>query len=48
MPFQKVLSKKFGFERIRIYGQIKNAYTFTDYSGFDPEISSGVLRQWSR
>lgn len=27
----------------RIYGQIKNAYTFTKYTGFDPEISGGIL-----
>ena len=32
-----------GFSKIRIYAQIKNAYTFTKYSGYDPEISSGVL-----
>ena len=32
-----------GFSNVRIYTQIKNAYTFTKYSGYDPEISSGVL-----
>jgi TonB-linked SusC/RagA family outer membrane protein len=31
------------FTQIRIYGQVKNAFTFTNYSGYDPEISSGVL-----
>ncbi|HEX5742739.1 MAG TPA: TonB-dependent receptor [Flavobacteriaceae bacterium] len=31
------------FTKVRLYAQVKNAYTFTDYSGFDPEISSGVL-----
>jgi len=35
--------KKSGFSHVRIYGQIKNAFTFTEYSGYDPEISSGVL-----
>ena len=29
--------------RLRIYGQVKNAYTFTKYSGFDPEIAGGIL-----
>jgi len=37
------LYKTSGFSKIRIYAQIKNAYTFTKYSGYDPEISSGVL-----
>jgi len=32
-----------GFTKIRIYTQVKNAFTFTKYSGYDPEISSGVL-----
>lgn len=35
--------KSAGFAKIRLYAQVKNAYTFTDYTGFDPEISSGVL-----
>jgi TonB-linked SusC/RagA family outer membrane protein len=26
---------------IRIYAQVKNAYTFTKYTGYDPEISGG-------
>ncbi|WP_462251945.1 SusC/RagA family TonB-linked outer membrane protein [Ferruginibacter sp.] len=29
--------------RLRIYAQVKNAYTFTKYSGFDPEIAGGIL-----
>jgi TonB-linked SusC/RagA family outer membrane protein len=29
--------------RLRIYAQVKNAYTFTKYSGFDPEIAGGTL-----
>ncbi len=28
---------------VRFYAQIKNAYTFTNYSGYSPEISSGVM-----
>ena len=35
--------KRTGFTQVRIYAQVKNAYTFTNYSGYDPEISSGVL-----
>ncbi len=34
---KKILSK------LRIYAQVKNAYTFTKYSGFDPEIAGGIL-----
>lgn len=35
--------RKSSFTRVRFYAQIKNALTFTKYSGYDPEISSGVL-----
>ncbi len=31
------------FSRIRVFGQVKNLYTFTKYSGFDPEISGGIF-----
>lgn len=31
------------FKSVRIYGQVKNAFIFTKYSGFDPEVSGGVL-----
>ena len=31
------------FKSIRVYAQVKNAYTFTDYTGFDPEIAGGIL-----
>lgn len=31
------------FRSVRLYGQVKNAYTFTKYSGFDPEIPGGIL-----
>ncbi len=30
------------FKSVRLYGQVKNAFTFTKYSGFDPEISAGL------
>jgi hypothetical protein len=31
------------FNKIRFYAAVKNAATFTRYSGFDPEISGGIL-----
>jgi TonB-linked SusC/RagA family outer membrane protein len=31
------------FSSIRVYAQVKNAYTFTKYSGYDPEIAGGIL-----
>ena len=31
------------FEKIRFYVQVKNLYTFTKYTGYDPEIPGGIL-----
>jgi TonB-linked SusC/RagA family outer membrane protein len=31
------------FSKLRVYAQVKNAFTFTNYSGYDPEISGGIL-----
>jgi hypothetical protein len=31
------------FSSLRVYAQVRNAFTFTKYSGFDPEISGGIL-----
>lgn len=31
------------FSNLRLYVQVKNAYTFTKYTGFDPEIPGGIL-----
>jgi TonB-linked SusC/RagA family outer membrane protein len=31
------------FKGLRIYGQVKNAFTFTKYTGFDPEIAATGL-----
>jgi TonB-linked SusC/RagA family outer membrane protein len=36
------LTNKF-FSKVRVYVAVKNAATFTRYSGFDPEISGGIL-----
>ncbi len=31
------------FTKIRVYAQVKNLYTFTKYTGYDPEIAGGIL-----
>jgi TonB-dependent starch-binding outer membrane protein SusC len=31
------------FSKLRIYIQVKNAFTLTKYTGFDPEIAGGIL-----
>ena len=28
------------FKTVRLYAQVKNAFTFTKYTGFDPEIAA--------
>lgn len=35
--FTKSLIKKIGLENLRIYANVLNPFTFTDYKGFDPE-----------
>ncbi|MBL0132052.1 MAG: SusC/RagA family TonB-linked outer membrane protein [Chitinophagaceae bacterium] len=40
--FPASVTKKL-FSKLRIYAQVKNAFTLTKYSGFDPEISGGIL-----
>ncbi len=30
--------KKINFSRLKVYGRVQNAFTWTKYSGFDPEI----------
>ncbi|MBC7721223.1 MAG: SusC/RagA family TonB-linked outer membrane protein, partial [Pedobacter sp.] len=34
---------KKAFRSIRLYAQVKNAFTFTKYSGYDPEVTGGGL-----
>lgn len=36
------MTKK-GLNKVRFYFQVKNAYTFTKYTGYDPEIPGGIL-----
>lgn len=31
------------FSRLRVYAQVRNAFVFTKYTGFDPEIAGGIL-----
>jgi TonB-dependent starch-binding outer membrane protein SusC len=31
------------FKGLRVYGQVKNAFTFTKYNGFDPEVAATGL-----
>lgn len=31
------------FNSVRLYGQVKNAFVITKYTGYDPEISGGIL-----
>ncbi|SFZ93441.1 TonB-linked outer membrane protein, SusC/RagA family [Flaviramulus basaltis] len=34
------LTDKIGLSKLKLYGSIQNLYTFTNYSGYDPEIGS--------
>lgn len=38
--------KKVGFNNLRVFGSVANVYTFTHYSGLDPEVNtqSGLVR----
>ena len=40
--FPKSTIKKL-FSSLRVYLQVKNAFTLTKYTGYDPEISGGIL-----
>jgi len=31
------------FNKVRVYAQVKNAFTLTKYTGYDPEIAGGIL-----
>ena len=33
-------SEKIGLNRLKIYGSVQNLYTFTNYSGYDPEVGA--------
>ncbi len=40
--FKNILPGVANIERIRVYGQVFNAYMFTKYSGSDPEVSTNT------
>jgi len=33
-------SKQIGISKLKIYGSVQNLYTFTNYSGYDPEVGT--------
>jgi TonB-linked SusC/RagA family outer membrane protein len=39
--FAKLIKRKY-LGQVRVYGQLQNAFTFTKYSGMDPEIGYGT------
>ncbi|NDV66907.1 TonB-dependent receptor [Bacteroides sp. 224] len=41
--FSKNLMKKIGLEHLRIYANVLNPFTFTDYKGFDPEWADASI-----
>lgn len=43
--FSKLWNKS-PFSQIRLYGTVQNLYTFTKYSGMDPEIGYGYDKSW--
>ncbi len=46
--FAKLIKGKSPFSQIRLFVQAQNVYTFTDYSGVDPEVgSSGGNDSWA-
>jgi TonB-linked SusC/RagA family outer membrane protein len=41
--FQSNVTSKLKITRMRVFAQVKNLYTFTNYTGYDPEISGGIF-----
>ena len=41
--FPQKLMSKMGISRLRVYGGVQNLFTITNYSGYDPEVSSNAL-----
>lgn len=41
--FPLVKMRSAGIDRLRVYVQARNLFTFTRYTGFDPEISGGIF-----
>lgn len=34
------VSERIGLSKFKVYGSVQNLYTFTDYSGYDPEVGA--------
>ncbi|WP_051286188.1 SusC/RagA family TonB-linked outer membrane protein [Salinimicrobium terrae] len=34
------IGERIGIDRLKVYGSIQNLYTFTNYSGYDPEVGT--------
>lgn len=43
----KEITLRAGIEHIRVYSSIQNAFTITNYKGFDPEKSVNETRAWA-
>ena len=41
--FTSAALRRANISKLRIYAQARNAFTFTKYTGFDPEISGGIF-----
>jgi TonB-linked SusC/RagA family outer membrane protein len=41
--FSSAALKKLKISKLRAFTQIRNAFTFTNYSGYDPEIAGGIF-----
>lgn len=41
--FPKTVLNKINFNKLRIYAGVQNLFTVTNYSGYDPEVSSNAL-----
>ncbi len=37
-----VTTAKYGINRLRVYCSVNNLFTITDYTGYDPEVGSGI------
>ncbi len=42
----KKLFPKMPLQQARLYVQVQNLYTFTGYSGLDPEVGYGFDKSW--
>lgn len=44
--FSRKLVKKMSLENIRVYANLQNLYTFTKYSGYDPEVGASTASSY--